>query len=380
MKGISNIVLLAVLVVPSRVEAFSSPSTTIRSSMTVAAQNAPSPIRRTGRQSQQKLFMGKDPSQEISEEPNCWNPQLRRIVGSMASLGALETAYLTYAKLNGGVEALCGPDGGCNSVLTSSYASIPFTDIPLASLGFLAYSTVGVLAFLPLIASPSSSEAANDTGNRIWLTAATTVMGTFSVFLMSLLFQVLHASCPFCILSACLSIGMAGIVWIGGGLPEEKRKDGMQASAGGFVTTVLAALVLFFSVDDNVATQFAGSPGGESPSTSQKLLAAANRPPEITTVSSERTMALSKNLQELDATLYGAFWCSHCYDQKEAFGKEAFSKIAYVECSKDGYNQQNALCKEKNVPGYPTWSIAGKLYPGEQALEELEEIVQAAKK
>lgn len=100
--------------------------------------------------------------------------------------------------------------------------------------------------------------------------------------------------------------------------------------------------------------------------------------------------------------------CSHCYDQKEAFGKAAFSKIPYIECSKDGYNEQNAFCKEsgtfslptaaiiptrknrlltahdhswrKGVPGYPTWSIKGKLYPGEQSLEELEEIVQEAKK
>ena len=330
--------------------------------------------------------MGEDPSQQsestLSDEPpTCWNPQLRRIVASMACLGALETAYLTYTKLTGTSQAFCGPDGGCNSVLTSSYALIPFTDLPLASLGFAAYSAVAVLALLPL-ANTSTSTEANDSSNRIWLTAATTAMGTFSVFLMSLLFQVLHASCPFCVLSACLSIGMAGIVWIGGGLPEEARKDGMQASAGSFATAVMASLVLFFGADDtsSVATQFAGSPGGASSSSSERLLAAANTPPPITTVSSERTLALSKNLQELDARLYGAFWCGHCYDQKEAFGKEAFSKIPYIECSKDGYNQQNALCKEKNVPGYPTWEIQGKLYPGEQALEELEEIVQQFKK
>jgi hypothetical protein len=76
----------------------------------------------------------------------------------------------------------------------------------------------------------------------------------------------------------------------------------------------------------------------------------------------------------------GSLRCSHCYDQKLAFGKEAFAKIPYIECSKDGIDEQNGLCKEKNVPGYPTWEINGKLYPGEQALEELEEIVQKAKK
>jgi hypothetical protein len=63
-----------------------------------------------------------------------------------------------------------------------------------------------------------------------------------------------------------------------------------------------------------------------------------------------------------------------------AFGKEAFARIPYIECSKDGFDEQNGLCKEKNVPGYPTWEINGKFYPGEQALEELEEIVQKAKK
>ena len=74
--------------------------------------------------------------------------------------------------------------------------------------------------------------------------------------------------------------------------------------------------------------------------------------------------------------MYGAYWCSHCFDQKEALGKEAFRKITYVECSKDGYNSQTKLCKEKEVPGYPTWEINGKLYPGQQELDELEELIK----
>lgn len=36
------------------------------------------------------------------------------------------------------------------------------------------------------------------------------------------------------------------------------------------------------------------------------------------------------------------------------------------------------LCKAANIPGYPTWDIGGTLYPGEQTLEELEQIVGLA--
>jgi hypothetical protein len=102
-------------------------------------------------------------------------------------------------------------------------------------------------------------------------------------------------------------------------------------------------------------------------------------PPAITTESSETALQLAQELQALNAKFYGAFWCSHCYDQKQAFGKEAMGRIPYVECSKDGVDAQVALCKEKKVPGYPTWEIAGQLYPGEQALEELQTIVTNAK-
>jgi uncharacterized membrane protein len=238
----------------------------------------------------------------LSKDPSSWSPQLRRIVASMASLGALETAYLTYTKFTGSSPALCGADGGCISVLAGPYAVIPFTGIPLAVLGLVAYSTVAILTLLPLMGDATT----DDSENRIWLAAATTTMGTFSVFLMSLLFGVLHEPCPFCIASAGLSIGMAAIFWIGGGLPDRQRKKGVQIGAGSFLITTVAALTLFLSVDDpTVATRFAGSAGG---SESETLLAESNRPPPITTPSSERTLALSAELQQLNAKMYGAYW------------------------------------------------------------------------
>ena len=72
--------------------------------------------------------------------------------------------------------------------------------------------------------------------------------------------------------------------------------------------------------------------------------------------------------------MYGAWWCTHCYHQKQQLGKEAFKDdIEYIECARDGYDTQYSLCKEKNVPGYPTWEIDGQFFPGELSLDQLEQ-------
>jgi hypothetical protein len=104
------------------------------------------------------------------------------------------------------------------------------------------------------------------------------------------------------------------------------------------------------------------------------------RPPTITTTSSARGLALAEQLNARDARMFGAWWCSHCADQKETLGKQAFASLTYVECAADGANSQRALCGKEDVAGYPSWQIDGKLYPGEKSLSELEEILAAAPK
>lgn len=43
----------------------------------------------------------------------------------MATIGALESAYLTYQKINpAGLDLLCGASGGCLDVLNGPYASV----------------------------------------------------------------------------------------------------------------------------------------------------------------------------------------------------------------------------------------------------------------
>jgi uncharacterized membrane protein len=313
-----------------------------------------------------------------ADDGGIWLPQIRRTMGSIATLGVLETSYLTFTKLQGGDTAFCGVDGGCSDILNGPYSYVPFTEIPLSAMGLLAYLSVLGLSLFPLLSN--SPEDDDDTSNRILLTAATTGMGTFSVFLMTLLFGVLQTECPYCEFSAGCSITLAMLAWIGGCLPENS-KEGARTAASAFLTSTVVAVLLFFAGGTSTASLANTISGSGSSST---LLASADKqqllaPPKITTESSPRAISLAGDLQSLDAKMFGAYWCSHCSDQKESFGKQAFGKIPYIECSKDGVNSQARLCKSKELPGYPTWEINGKLYPGEQELEELEEIVSNMK-
>ena len=59
--------------------------------------------------------------------------------------------------------------------------------------------------------------------------------------------------------------------------------------------------------------------------------------PRVTEASNSKTLDLAKRLKAAGAKMYGAFWCSHCFEQKQAFGKEAMADFPYVECYPDGY-------------------------------------------
>lgn len=64
---------------------------------------------------------------------------------------------------------------------------------------------------------------------------------------------------------------------------------------------------------------------------------------------------LAQCLTDAGAKMYGASWCSHCKDQKEAFG-DSFSKVTYVECATPGNpNVMIQECKNAGIEGYPTW-------------------------
>ena len=55
--------------------------------------------------------------------------------------------------------------------------------------------------------------------------------------------------------------------------------------------------------------------------------------------------------------LYGAYWCSHCNNQKKMFG-DAEKYITYVECDAKGENGDPDACSEAGITAYPTWISA----------------------
>lgn len=83
--------------------------------------------------------------------------------------------------------------------------------------------------------------------------------------------------------------------------------------------------------------------------------------------------ALAQCLKEKGAVFYGAFWCSHCQNQKAMFGKSQ-KLLPYIECSTADGKNQLAVCKEKQISGYPTWEFAdGSRESGEISLQKLSE-------
>ena len=76
-------------------------------------------------------------------------------------------------------------------------------------------------------------------------------------------------------------------------------------------------------------------------------------------------------LTEKKAVMYGAFWCTHCDDQKKLFG-DAWKHVTYVECAVKGTRQRTEECTRLNIVRTPTWIFAnGERKEGMLTFEEL---------
>jgi len=55
---------------------------------------------------------------------------------------------------------------------------------------------------------------------------------------------------------------------------------------------------------------------------------------------------------------YGAYWCPHCEEQRNDFGKSQ-KLLPYIECSLPNNGGQTAACKAAGIESYPTWEFPG---------------------
>jgi len=97
--------------------------------------------------------------------------------------------------------------------------------------------------------------------------------------------------------------------------------------------------------------------------------------PPVRSSSSAADVALARHLKAVGAACYSAWWCPHCQDQREQFGKEAVEEGPFVECSTERRTQL-PICRDRDVEGYPTWIINGQKYGGMRTLAELAEYSQ----
>ena len=83
--------------------------------------------------------------------------------------------------------------------------------------------------------------------------------------------------------------------------------------------------------------------------------------------------AVAQCLTDNGVTMYGAFWCPHCDDQKDMFGS-SFKLINYVECSLPDKSGQTQFCKDAEIESYPTWEFSdGSRLRGLQRIDILAE-------
>src|ERR1700731_492039 len=64
----------------------------------------------------------------------------------------------------------------------------------------------------------------------------------------------------------------------------------------------------------------------------------------------------AKCLAARQAKMYGLYWCPHCAEQKEMFGK-AFQYVPYVECAIKDSHELAPACSAAGVKLFPSWQF-----------------------
>lgn len=293
----------------------------------------------------------------------------RLLIAAIAGLGALTTAYLTVVKFTQS-SAAC-PTESCDLVLASDYAEV--FGLPLALFGFLAYTGMVVLALAPLaVSSTQKKELHSRVENLTWLLllAGAIAMSVFSGYLIYLLLFKIQAVCLYCVASALFSVSLLVLTLIGRSWEDVGQILFTMLVVG--MVTLVGTLAVY--ADVNTPADAGGLASGQPATLEPSGQPIPGVGWQITTTSGESEIALARHLKEIGAKEYIAWWCPHCHEQKQLFGKEAYSYINHIECDPRGKDPRPDLCRAAKIQGFPSWEINGKIYPNVQSLKNLAKI------
>jgi uncharacterized membrane protein len=117
---------------------------------------------------------------------------LRVLLGVLAAIGLLISAYLTWVHFARVAPVCVGGSGGCETVQSSRYATV--LGVPVSVLGLVGYAG---LLFSALLRG----------GPGVYLGFLIALVGTlFSAYLTYLEVFVIHAICQWCVASAAIMV------------------------------------------------------------------------------------------------------------------------------------------------------------------------------
>ena len=219
---------------------------------------------------------------------------VRPLMGGLAVLGAVETAYLTYSKIFNSPVLCATPGASCESVLSSAFSSLPFVHIPLSAVAVVAYLTV---AFFSL---SQTDEQASDL-NTTALLALTTAMSTFSGYLLWVLAFVLKQTCMYCYASAAISFAMAILACNTKAIASNAAKT-FVVQWSSFGVTLVSAIFLFYTSSllaiPTDEAQASTAPAYQAMQMAEEEAAIKEKaPPTVRGRSSKEALALAPRLQ-----------------------------------------------------------------------------------
>nr|XP_016452151.1 PREDICTED: thiol-disulfide oxidoreductase LTO1-like [Nicotiana tabacum] len=233
---------------------------------------------------------------------------------ALGGVGFFETSYLTYLKLTNS-EAFCpvGDGSSCGNILNSSYSAV--FGVPLPLIGMIAYGVVAVLG-IQLGQKRTPLGIGEAYGRLLLLGTSTSMAAASAYFLYILSTQFSGEFCLYCLASALLSFGLFISSIKGLGSQEVQKEVGLQ---------LLIVLLVVSTLNNSYSAS-------QPTNTSSAMTELEYFTTEITSPSTPFAISLAKHLRSIGAKMYGAFWCSHCQEQKEVsfFLQLCFLKIALM--------------------------------------------------